>query len=157
MPAGESEFRFSFDTLADKLLPSDYLPTSNKTKEQNHNITQLVSDYMSAVGDLQFYISQPEDPKYDHDKTVYGLLGNLTDATSVFRVGSHANYDLYNSQDSARNYFHQETKATRKRWSIGVGVGVGLGVPLVALISFFMGKRMGRKARPHVGKSMEMK
>lgn len=157
MPAGESEFHFSLDQLASKMLPSKYLPTGNKTKEQNHNITRIVTDFMAAAGDLQFYISQPEDPKYDDKHRQYDLQANLRDTTSRFRFCCPSDYNLYFAQDNARGYVKQQDKATHKRWSIGVGVGVGLGVPLVALIAFVIGKRTGRKAGPRVEKSMEMK
>lgn len=157
VPAGESEFHFSLDQLPSKMLPSKYLPTGNKTKDQNQNITRIVTDFMAAAGDLQFYVSQPEDPAYYSNHAAYDLQANLTDTTSRFRFGFRSAYNLYFAQEDARGYIKQQDKATHKRWSIGVGFGVGLGVPLVALISFFVGKRMGRKAEPRVGKSMEMK
>lgn len=101
--------------------------------------------------EFYFTVAEPDDPEFGEG--YYGGGGrfgaNASDVSGTFRFAEGLGSVLLDTQSVARDSMQAWQRMTEKKWQrnvgIGVGVGVGVGMPIIALASYFVGRRVGRK------------
>ncbi|KAK3185820.1 hypothetical protein K4F52_005476 [Lecanicillium sp. MT-2017a] len=150
--AGKTELEIQFNRIAELMLPGTGVPANGT--EADRNITKLLVDFMGDSRPLVLAVGQPEDPKYE-DKHLKDK--NVTDMSKPFSL-MYSDYagQVWFSQQGARDYISHKKEDWNRKWGIGVGVGVGVGGPILVAVTYYLGRRDGKKLATTIKRSNDI-
>lgn len=150
--AGQTELEIRFDRIPFGMLPGNTVPANGTGAD--FNVTRMLWEYMGSSEAMEFTVGQPEDPKYE-DKHLEDK--NVTDMSKPFSLAYAEYVGLARlSQYSARYYISHKKEDLNKKWGIGLGVGVGLGGPILVAVTYYLGRRDGKKLATTIKRSNDI-